>query len=71
MDETGSKELMDISMKNLITFCLIFLCSSVVAAAEVRKADGKPCYETEKTYYDKDGVTPHSCLSSGGPAYTF
>ncbi|WP_410951083.1 hypothetical protein [Pseudomonas sp. S1(2024)] len=47
------------------------LVSSSAIAEGARPAEGKPCYPTEKTLYEKDGSTPLQCVSAGGPAYAF
>lgn len=49
----------------------IAMISNTAVADDIRPAYGKPCYQTEKTYYDKDGITPFQCESAGGPAYNF
>lgn len=47
------------------------IMGSAAIASSMRPADGKPCYSTEKTYFDTDGVTPFACKPAGGPAYSF
>lgn len=47
------------------------ILNTTVLAASMRPADGEACYPTEKTYFDKDGVTPFACAPAGGPAYSF
>jgi hypothetical protein len=53
----------------------LFLVSSFYAghagAQSMRLVDGQPCYPTERTLYDKDGVTPFACTPAGGPSYKF
>lgn len=57
-------------MKNVLAVIGLLLFTGI-AAADDRWVDGKPCYPTEKTYYDADGVTPYMCRSASGPAYSF
>ncbi|MDF9778876.1 hypothetical protein [Pseudomonas baetica] len=58
-------------MKMIVALSAVLLLPSAAMAEESRLAGGKPCYPTEKTYFDKDGITPHTCVPNGGPAYNF
>lgn len=54
-----------------VALSVVFLASSAGALEDIRLANGKPCYSTERTLYAEDGVTPFQCQASGGPAYAF
>lgn len=60
--------------KNLVIAVALMSAAMIgfnVYAESMRPANGQPCYPTERTYYDSDGVTPKMCKASGGPVYKF
>lgn len=59
------------NIRQLFIASICLTVASAATAGHMRMADGKPCYPTEKTYYDKDGVTPFGCEPASGPAYAF
>ena len=58
-------------MMKCVLGILIIATFGLCHAGEMRMANGKPCYPTEKTYFDSDGVTPLQCAAASGPPYSF